>query len=279
MSNPQPPLAGHPTLYPSIAFVLTGVALALAFVVATDKFGATVSSIKHTRPEIVVKGVATLDQRSGEGMINAQLSWRGTDFAVGRAALAAQREALLKVVRQQGFTPAEITIAAPQSQKLEPALYVEPVYSPEDKTPRPRLPQQIDTTRFAKGKVPEYTFNQSIMLESSDVARITRFSLTEIFLETDVELNRSTPVFRLTNLPESKKELLELAAKDANRRASTMIAGSGSRLGALLEASQGVIQISPKGRSGEFDSGTVDYESIEKTIRVVVTMRFEILRD
>ena len=51
------------------------------------------------------------------------------------------------------------------------------------------------------------------------------------------------------------------------------------RIGALLEASQGVIQISAKDRVGESDTNSIDLYSIEKTIRVVVTMRFEIVKE
>jgi hypothetical protein len=46
-----------------------------------------------------------------------------------------------------------------------------------------------------------------------------------------------------------------------------------------LDASQGVIQICAKDRVGESDANSIDFYSIEKTIRVVVTMRFEIVKE
>jgi hypothetical protein len=58
-----------------------------------------------------------------------------------------------------------------------------------------------------------------------------------------------------------------------------MVNGSGSHLGSLLEAAQGIIQISAKDRIDESDSGNVDVFSIDKTIRVVVTMRFELVKE
>lgn len=109
--------------------------------------------------------------------------------------------------------------------------------------------------------------------------RILALTRWEIFLTDDVTLTRSAPIFRLLDLAAVKKDLLESAAKDAQRRASTMVANSGTTLGALLEASQGQIQISAKDRIDESDSSQVDVRSIDKTIRVVVTMRFELIRE
>ena len=58
-----------------------------------------------------------------------------------------------------------------------------------------------------------------------------------------------------------------------------LVAGSGSKVGTLIEASQGVFQISAKGRVNESDYGSVDTTSIDKTMRLVVTMRFELAKE
>jgi hypothetical protein len=278
MSSEKPTRPVSPTFFPSLAFLLFGVALALAFVVASDKLGKSIGQFRQNRPEITVKGVATLDVRSGQGGLGGSLSWRGEDFAAGRAALAAQRAVLQAALRKAGFTDNEIVFAATESNRYEPAVFVE--YTPQGegaRAPIQRAP--VDFNRFARGKVPEFGISQSFTLESTNVDRILAFSRQELFLEDKVELSRGTPVFRLVKLSEAKKELLEAAALDAQRRAATMVNGSGSKVGSLLEAAQGVIQISAKDRVGESDSNSVDLYAIEKTIRVVVTMRFEIVKE
>lgn len=277
MSNPTPTRPFSATFFPSLAFLLFGVALALGFVTATEKISRSLTQIHQSRPEIVVKGVATQDLRSAQGMVRVSLSWRGEDFEAGRKALAAQRTALNDVLRELGFTPAELIFTAPTVHRLEPAVYVEPPVDANEKVPV-RRPQLIDFERFARGKVAEFVFNQDLTAQSVDVARILAFTRREIFLTDGVILARGTPIFRLLNLADVKKDLLESAAKDAQRRATTMVAGSGTSLGALLEASQGLIQISAKDRIDESDSNQVDVHSIDKTIRVVVTMRFELIR-
>jgi hypothetical protein len=278
MSHPAPSRPFSPTFFPSLAFVLFGVALALGFVTATDKFGRSLTQIRQNRPEIVVKGVATQNLRSAQGMVQVSLRWRGEDFEAGRRALATQRAALNEVLRELGFTPSELIYAAPAVRRLEPAAFVEPPVENGEKPPV-RRPQLVDFDRFARGRAPEYLFDQELNVQSVDVERILAFSRKEVFLADGVGLERSTPIFRLLDLADVKKDLLESAAKDAQRRANTMVTGSGTSLGALLEASQGVIQISAKDRIDESDSSQVDVHSIDKTIRVVVTMRFELIKE
>jgi hypothetical protein len=278
MSSEKPSRPVSPTFFPSLAFLLFGVALALAFVVASDKVGKSIGQFRQNRPEIIVKGVATLDVRSGQGSLTGTISWRGEDFATGRAALAAQRAVLQSALRQAGFTPGEVVFAATESTRYEPAIFVE-YASQGDGARAPIQRAPVDFNRFARGKVTEYGISQSFTLESTNVDRILAFSRQEMFLDDKVELTRGTPVFRLVKLNETKKELLEAAAQDAQRRAATLVNGSGSKVGSLLEAAQGVIQISAKDRVGESDSNSVDLYAIDKTVRVVVTMRFEIVKE
>lgn len=278
MSQEKPVRSVNLTLLPSLAFLLFGVALALAFVIASDKVGKSIGQFKQNRPEITVKGVATLDVRSGQGSLLATLSWRGENFNEGRAAMQAQRNAVQKLLKEAGFADAEVIFSASEYTRLEPAVF--PEFAPNQdgvRTPIQRAP--VDFARFARGKVPEFSFSQSFSIESANVDRILAFSRQEVYLEQGVALTRGTPVFRLVKLNESKQELLEAAAKDAQRLAATMVAGSGSKVGALLDASQGVIQICAKDRVGESDANSIDFYSIDKTIRVVVTMRFEIVKE
>lgn len=278
MSNPAPSRPLSPTFFPSLAFLLFGVALALGFVTATDKFGRSLTQIRQNRPEIVVKGVAVQHLRSAQGMVRATLRWRGEDFEAGRRALTTQRSALSEALRGLGFADAEVIFDAPTVQRLEPAVYIEPTVEQGEKAPI-RRPQLVDFARFARGKVAEHVFEQDLVVQTAEVERIMAFVRKEFFLPDGVTIERNAPIFRLLNLADVKKDLLESAAKDAQRRARTMVAESGTSLGALLEASQGVIQISAKDRIEESDSAVVDVHSIDKTIRVVVTMRFELIRD
>ena len=54
MSTEKPSRLVSPTFFPSLAFLLFGVALALAFVIASDKVGKSIGQFRQNRPEITV---------------------------------------------------------------------------------------------------------------------------------------------------------------------------------------------------------------------------------
>jgi hypothetical protein len=247
-----------------VAFLLLGASLAFGFIVASDKLSKAIAQVRAARPEVTVKGVATQDLTADEGELNSALTWRGTDLAAGRAALDAQREVVRRLLKDVGFAPTEIVFAPTSMVRLEPA--------------RPNA-TNVDFARSARGTVPDYILTASFTIRSPKVAAVGEFCHREVLLGQDVELNRGNPLFRILNFDDSKKELLEAAAKDARRRAAVLVAGSGSKVGGLLDASQGVFQVSAKGRVNESDYGSIDNSSIEKTMRLVVTMRFEIVKE
>lgn len=94
-----------------------------------------------------------------------------------------------------------------------------------------------------------------------------------------MEVDRRLLAYKLVKIDDSKKELLIEAAKNARARADILVSGSGSKIGSLLDASQGVFSIQAKDSVGDSDYGSVDITSIEKTIRVVVTMTYEIVKE
>ena len=247
-----------------LAFLLLGASLALGFIVASDKLSKAIAQVRAARPEVTVKGVATQDLRADEGELSGALSWRGTDLAAGRAALEAQRDVFRRLLAQAGFAETEIEMMPIAVSRLEPAW---------------ASATNVDYNKSARGLVPDYILISPFELRTSKVDLIAKLIRQEVVLAQEVELQRNMPVFRLLRFDDSKKELLEAAAKDARRRADILVAGSGSKVGTLIDASQGVFQVSAKGRVNEGDYSSVDMTSIEKTMRLVVTMRFELVKE
>jgi hypothetical protein len=252
------------TTHQRLAFLLLGASLAFGFIVASDKLSKAIAQVRSARPEVTVKGVATQDLRADEGELTGKLSWRGTDLAAGRAALDAQREALRHLLVQTGFAEGEVEMMPITVMRLEPAR---------------ANATTVDYNRSARGQLPDFIVSSSLEIRSSKVDVVAKLMRQEIVLGQEVELHRNSPVFRLLKFDDSKKELLEAAAKDARRRAGILVAGSGSKVGTLIDASQGVFQISAKGRVNEGDYSSVDSTSMDKTMRLVVTMRFELVKE
>jgi hypothetical protein len=255
MSNPLPASQ-------RIAFLLLGVSLAFGFIVGADKISRAVAQIRKSSPEVTVKGVATQDMRADEAEISGTISWRGTDRTAGRAAVEAAREKIRALLRQAGVKESD--------EEFNPVVVLR--YDPAHPSAT-----NVDYSKYARGKEPDFLFQVNFGVRTGDIDVVAKFSRIEVVPDGDVEIHRSSPVYRTVRFDASKKELLEAAGRDARRRAETLLLGSGSKVGPLIEASQGMFQIAAKGRLVDSDYGSVDTSAIDKTMRVVVTMRFEIV--
>lgn len=246
-----------------LAFLLLGSTLALGFFLGSDRIAHAVA-LRRAQPETMVRGVATQQVKSDVGLMSIQLARRGTNLDGLTAALNTRREALLKDLALRGFAAADLTVEALDCTVLEPA---------------PAGTKEINPDRHARGAEREFVVFQTIRIRTAKVRELLDYSRTSVDFTHEVLLARSRPEFRVSNLDDSKRELLEAATKDARRRAEILVAGSGSQIGNLLEASQGVFEVLSleNPRSGGYD--TYDTTSIDKLVRVVVTLRYEIVRE
>jgi len=246
-----------------LAFLLLGSTLALGFFLGSDRIAHAVA-LRRAQPETSVRGVATQEVRSDLGLMSIQLQRRGTRLETVTAAVVARREALLKDLAARGFAPGDVTVEALDYNVFEPA---------------PAGTKEINPERHARGAEREFQVYQTVRIRTAKVRELLDYSRTPVDFANEVQMGRSRPEFRVSNLDDSKRELLEAATKDARRRAEILVAGSGSSIGNLLEASQGVFEVLSleNPRSGGYD--TYDTTSIDKLVRVVVTLRYEIVRE
>ena len=75
-----------------------------------------------------------------------------------------------------------------------------------------------------------------------------------------------------------KKGLLEEATRNGYERARILASGGGGAVGPLASVPQGVFQIVPRSSVEVSDYGEYDTTSIEKTIKAVVTLDYEMAR-
>ncbi len=77
------------------------------------------------------------------------------------------------------------------------------------------------------------------------------------------------PAFLFTGLNEIKPAMIAEATRNARAAAARFAADSGSRVGAIRQAGQGVFQILPRDAAGEGERA-----EIEKTVRIVTTVAY-----
>jgi uncharacterized protein len=138
----------------------------------------------------------------------------------------------------------------------------------------PPAPPTVITTE----KVESYSLSQTISISSSDMTKVPGVarSITSLIKE-GVEIDSESPRYLYTKLSELKINMLADATKDATTRAEQIVNNANGRLGKLVEARMGVMQINPKGVTATSAEGMNDTSSYEKEITAIVSARFEVL--
>jgi hypothetical protein len=123
-----------------------------------------------------------------------------------------------------------------------------------------------------------YSLSQVITVESDDVTTIRDLSLNaaNALAAQNVQIMTRSVDYFYTKLNDLRVELLSNASKNARERAQALVKSSGSNVGALTQASQGVFQITPVNSTEISDYGTYDTSTIEKKVTAVVRASFRV---
>ena len=118
-------------------------------------------------------------------------------------------------------------------------------------------------------KLSQYSANAGINVNSNNIMRIaSSVQLTNQLVEAGVIINTNNVVYLYTSLNQIKASMLNEALSNAKVAADEFAKKSGSNLGKIKSASQGLFTI-----SGE-DNSQNDNASINKKVRVVTTVQF-----
>ncbi len=136
---------------------------------------------------------------------------------------------------------------------------------------------KVNNNGYSTNEILDYTLNQSISLESTQLELITNIAkdITSLIRQ-GINLSSYSPQYLYTKIEDLKIEMLAEAAKNAKMRAENLAINTGSKVGPLTYASQGVFQITPVHSYEVSDYGRFDTQTIEKSIKAVVTMEFAI---
>ena len=110
---------------------------------------------------------------------------------------------------------------------------------------------------------------------NAELIRSMSTSVTEL-IQDGVDISAEAPRFYVSDLKSIKLELLEAATRDGYDRARILAQNSGGRVGTLISAEQGVIQITERNSTDTSGGGVYDTSSIDKTAKVVVTLNYAV---
>lgn len=235
--------------------LLLGCALAVGLIAAAYMACKTVERVKLAGQTLRVKGSAERKVSSDRVVWRAKCSARGKDLVAAYDKLQKDFSTICSYLERNGVKNGDM-VTSPVATNV--------LYRKTDKG-------------YATNEIEGYALEQSVELKSGDITLIERIARDSTSLIKDgIELTSFPPQYYYAGIEDLKIELLGEAMRDAKRRAEALALNSGSRVGPLRSASQGVFQITPEYSTEISDYGMYDTSSIRKNVRATVTVEFSI---
>lgn len=248
-----------------------GYFFALANVVCVAILAWAYLSVKLEPKTLAVTGSAR------KAIVSDLVTWQGeitaTDADLVKAYdnLKAQADKVKAFILASGIPGSEITLSSITTTRhfKKDVVYMAAEGAPEG---APRTPTVVTTD-----KVESYTLAQTVSVSSTNMEKVPALSRNVTSLIKDgVQIDSEAPHYLYTKLSELKINMLAEATKDATARAEQIVNNANGRLGKLVEARMGVMQINPKGVTATSGEGINDTTSYEKEITAIVSVRFEV---
>jgi hypothetical protein len=235
--------------------LMLGVMLAVGLIVSTVIATRTVERIKTSYQTITVKGYAERAITSDYAVWKGNFMARSNELVDGYNKLERNLGIVLDYLEQNGVRKDDIDVSS--------------------------VSTSINYVRNEKGEetneIEGYVLYQSVSISTSDVALIDRMSRESTSLiKQGIEFRSYSPEYLYTKLEELKIEMLGEATANAKQRAGELATNSGSTVGVMRSARQGVFQITPAYSTEVENYGMYDTSTIEKKIKAVVTIDYSI---
>lgn len=236
------------------AMFLLGATLALGFAWSANMISNAMVRMRQQNL-IRVKGVAEQKIKSNWASWQCEFWCKSANLREGYEVLSKSKDAVKAFLESKGISVENIAFQ-PISIEME---------------------YQTDEKGHKTNFIQFYVLRQYVMLESADILKMDNVSkgITDL-IKQGIELRSSAPMFVNTDIESIKIDLLGKATKNAYERADILARNSNGRVGALSSASQGVFQITPVNSTDVSDDGNYDTSTIEKTIKAIVTLEFQV---
>ncbi|MDD2599938.1 MAG: SIMPL domain-containing protein [Kiritimatiellae bacterium] len=211
-------------------------------------------TIRHTQP-IVVKGYAESVVIADSATLTAAVSFNDENNADAYTMAGETLEKVKKIVA---------SILKADHELVELQTSVEEVI-------------KLDEGGKKTNAIDFFTVTRRVRISSANVNAMEELGRALFDLNAQgVRIDVTGPDFFVSDIDQAKLELVKLATLNGKERATLMAESSGEALGSLVSARQGVIQITKKNSSETSDWGIYDTETIEKVVKMVVTLEYEI---
>jgi hypothetical protein len=249
-----------------IPFTALGILLAIGLIVGGLLLGTRIRDFKRADRYVEVKGLVERTVKSDSATWPIAFSEAGDSLPTVFAASEKDKAAVLAFLQSQGFTQQDITLGS---------------ISVTD-----RQTQQYGGNEHG----PRFIVQQTITLNNSDVDKVAAAnSKTADLIRAGVVIQSGQNggggggvIYKFNGLNALKPDMITEATRNARASADRFAADSGSQVGAIRSANQGVFSISAANAGGTADTGDGDgynadqqaNASIMKKVRVVSTIDY-----
>lgn len=236
--------------------------LALGLVGGGWALGAQIKAVRLGDRYVSVRGLAERKVKADIAIWPLDYKEAGDDLPSLYAKTEADRKAILQFLKEQGIEGSEVELGVVNVLDTQAQQY-----GSENRPPH------------------RYIVNQEVLVVTPKVDQVAAAAQkTLALLQRGIVLgsgNNNGVSFRFTGLNAIKPDMITEATRNARAVADRFAADSGSRLGSIRLASQGVFSISPEhaGVDGDEEGGagvrTANEESgLMKTVRVVTSVQY-----
>ena len=239
---------------------LLGLLLAAGMIVGGWVLGSQIKATRLGDRYVTVRGLVERQVKSDLAIWPLSYKEAGDDLSTLYEKTQADKKAILQFLAQQGIQPSEIELG---------------------------VVQVVDTqaNEYGGNRAPHrYIVEQPITVRTPRVDQVAAAAQKTIsLLQQGIVLSGNsnqglTYKFKALNL--IKPDMITEATRNARAAADRFAADSGSKVGSIRTASQGVFSISAADEAGQDDSsGTANGDnSLMKTVRVVTTVEYYLER-
>jgi uncharacterized protein len=238
-----------------IGLMVLGVSLAIGIIISTLVIAKTVEKVKIQNQRIQIKGFAEQKITSDLAVWQSRITTRSQDLVRAYNKLKQDLQKVLTYLEQKGIDKKDIEVSSVSTT----------------------IQYQLTAQGVSTNVIDGYVLDQNISITSPNVTEISELANESTSLiEEGIEFASYTPQYYYTKLDDLKIQLLGEATKNARLRAEELAKNSGSEVGTLKYASQGVFQITPVHSTDVSDYGIYDTTTIDKSIKAVVTIEYSI---
>ena len=238
---------------------ITLIAITVGMVLSAFMLSRFILKIQHsTEKSITVKGVAEKEILSDLAAFRTSVTIKAQNRADGYLMLAKTADILKEKLDKLGFNDTmreEESISCTEMTRT--------------------VTTRVNGKETSSEVFDHYSLTYSLRIRTNDVRLVEKNAIKIYELAArKLNIHVTDPEYFISNPEQYKLELVDQASASAAERARTAAKQSGSQLGALMKARQGVIQITRPASTDSSDGGVYDTSSVQKVIRLVMTLEF-----